>query len=159
MTTARFTVPKHRLTEQLKTPGGLPVAEAVSNAEANLAELKPQCVGELRGLLEAAEKVFAAAGSAYDAAAVTELYNTAVRGIGLGEVCGVGSVDVALNSLCDLLDHLTTNRRYDSEAVGVHLRAWRLLITTELPPEGARAVLAGLNKVSALYGSQKTERA
>lgn len=155
MTAARFTVPKQRLAQQLKTPGGLPVAEAIANAQSNLAELKPLCIGELHALLEAAEKTFAGLGSAYDAAGVAELYDTAVRGIGLGDVCGAGSVDVALHSLCDLLDHLQTHQRYDAEAVGVHLRAWRLLISTELPPQGAQAVLAGLNKVSALYSAPK----
>jgi hypothetical protein len=157
MALARFTVPKQRLAAQLKTPGGLPVAEAVANAQANLTELKPQCIGELRELLEAAEKVYAGLGSDYDEAAVGALYDSAVRGIGLGEVCGAGSVDVALHSLCDLLDHFQTHERYDAEAVGVHLRAWRLLITTELPPEGAQAVLAGLNKVSALYSAPRDE--
>jgi hypothetical protein len=159
MTTARFTVPKQRLAQQLKTPGGLPVAEAIAAAQDNLAELKPLCIGELHELLEAAEKVFADLGPAYDEAGVTELYQTAVRGIGLGDVCGAGSVDVALHSLCDLLDHLNTHQRYEAEAVGVHLRAWRLLISTELPPAGAQAVLAGLNKVSARYGELKGEEA
>lgn len=159
MTTARFTVPKQRLAQLLKTPGGLPVAEAVAAAQANLAELKPQCIGELDQLLAAAEKTFAGLGAAYDDAGVSALYETAVRGIGLGDVCGAGSVDVALHSLCDLLDHLKTHERYDAEAVGVHLRAWRLLISTELPPEGAQAVLAGLNKVSAKYGGLKSDDA
>lgn len=158
MTTARFTVPKHRLDTLLKTPGGLPVAEAVAAAQANLTELKPVAMGELHTLLEAAEKVFARV-DAYDEGAVAELYGSAVRGIGLGDVCGAGSVDVALHSLCELLDHLKTHARYDREAVGVHLRAWRLLISTELPPEGAQAVLAGLNKVSALYSAPKAEDA
>jgi hypothetical protein len=159
MAIARFTVPKQRLAQLLRTPGGLPVEEAVAAAQANLAELKPLCMGELHTLLEAAEKVFARLGSAYDDDAVSELYETAVRGIGLGDVCGAGSVDVALHSLCDLLDHLKTHQRYDAEAVGVHLRAWRLLISIELPPEGAQAVLAGLNKVSALYSGPKTDEA
>jgi hypothetical protein len=43
--------------------------------------------------------------------------------------------------------------------VGVHLRAWKLLISIELPPEGAQAVLAGLNKVSALYSAPKSDEA
>jgi len=155
MTTARFTVPKQRLAQLLKTPGGLPVAEAIAAAQGNLAQLKPLCIGELDRLLATAEKIFAALGSAYDEDGVGALYETAVRGIGLGDVCGAGSVDIALHSLCDLLDHLQTHHRYDPEAVGVHLRAWKLLISTELPPEGAQAVLAGLNKVSALYSSPK----
>ena len=159
MTTARFTVPKHRLDQQLKKPGGVPVAEAIEAAQANLSQLKPQCIGELHTLLVAAETVFAKLGSAYDDDGVSQLYDSAVRGIGLGDVCGAGSVDVALHSLCDLLDHLKTHQRYDAEAVGVHLRAWRLLISTELPPQGAQAVLAGLNKVSALYSAPKADEA
>jgi hypothetical protein len=113
-------------------------------------------MSELHTLLEAAEKLFAGL-AAYDEAAVTSLYETAVRGIGLGDVCGAGSVDVALHSLCDLLDHFRTHQRYDTEAVGVHLRAWRLLISTEIPPEGAQAVLAGLNRVSAKYSAAAAE--
>ena len=159
MSTARFTVPKLNLTQLLKTPGGVPVAEAVAAAQANLASLKPQCMGELHTLLEAAERVFSGLGAAYNEAGVSSLYETAVRGIGLGSVCGAGSVDVALNSLCDLLDHFKTHERYDAEAVGVHLQAWRLLITTELPPEGAQAVLGGLNRVSAKYGALKEDEA
>jgi hypothetical protein len=159
MTTARYSIPKHRLAQQLKTPGGLPVAEAVANAEANLAELKPQCLSELRRLLAAAEQVFESLDAAYEEAAADALYDAAVRGVGLGELGGVGGVDIALHSLCDLLDHLKTDRRFDKQAVGVHLRAWRLLLTTELPPGGAQAVLAGLNKVSALYGAPRSEDA
>jgi hypothetical protein len=159
MTAARYTVPKQRLAQQLRTPGGPPVAEALAAATANLAELKPACVAELRQMLETAEAVFERIGADYDDAGLAALYDGAVRGIGLGDVCGAGSVDVALHSLCELLDHLRTHRQYDAQAVGVHLRAWRLLITTELPPEGAQAVLAGLNKVSGLYGAQKAEEA
>jgi hypothetical protein len=156
MSAARFTVPKLNLTQLLKTPGGLPVQEAVAAAQANLVSLKPLCMGELHTLLETAEKVFAGL-SGYEEAGVISLYETAVKGIGLGDVCGAGSVDVALHSLCDLLDHFRTHQRYDAEAVGVHLRAWRLLISTEIPPEGAQAVLGGLNRVSAKYGGPAAE--
>lgn len=159
MSTARFTVPKQRLAQQLRTPGGLPVAEAITAASANLVELKPACISELQQRLEAAEAVFARLGPEFDDAGMVELYDASVGGIGLGEVCGAGSVDVALHSLCDLLDTLRTLKRYDAEAVGVHLRAWRLLITTELPPEGAQAVLGGLHKVSALFSAAKPDGA
>jgi len=152
MTTARFTVPKLNLTQLLKTPGGPPVQEAVAAAQANLSSLKPLCMGELHTLLESAEKTFGGLGG-YDEAGVSALYETAVRGIGLGDVCGAGSVDVALHSLCDLLDHFRTHQRYDAEAISVHLQAWRLLISTEIPPAGAQAVLGGLNRVSAKYGA------
>ena len=151
MTTARFTVPKPRLAALMRTPGGLPVEDALAAAGANLQILKPECISELLQQLDAAEAIYARLGPGFDDVGLGELYETAVRAIGLGDVCGAGSVDVALHSLCDLLDHLRTHLRYDAEAVGVHLRAWRLLISTELPPQGAQAVLAGLNKVSAHY--------
>ena len=159
MNTARFTVPKQRLAQQLRTPGGLPVPEALAAASANLAALKPACISDLQQRLEAAEAVAARLDAEFDDAGMVALYEAAVGGIGLGEVCGAGSVDVALHSLCDLVDHLRTLKRYDAGAVGVHLRAWRLLISTELPPEGAQAVLAGLNKVSALFSAPKPAEA
>jgi len=158
MSTARFTVPKQRLAQLLRTPGGPPAAEALAAARDNLAVLKPQCIGELKDLLEAAEKTYSRLGG-YEEAGLAELYEAAVRGVGLGDLCGAGSVDVALHSLCDLLDHLQTQAIYDAEAVGVHLRAWRLLISTELPAEGAQKVLDGLNRVSAKFGVPKSEEA
>jgi hypothetical protein len=158
MSTARFTVPKQRLAQLLRTPGGPPAAEALAAARDNLAELRPQCIGELKDLLEAAEKTYARL-QGYEEAGLAELYEAAVRGVGLGDLCGAGSVDVALHSLCDLLDHLQTQAIYDSEAVGVHLRAWRLLISTELPADGAQKVLDGLNRVSAKFGVPKNEDA
>ena len=60
-------------------------------------------------------------------------------------------MDEALGSFCDLLDHLRSSGQYDPEAIGVHLRAWRLLMSPDLPADGARPVLDGLRKVSAHY--------
>jgi hypothetical protein len=151
MSGARFTIPKLRLAALLRTPGGLPVEEALAAAEANTATLRPECMAALKELLEEAEAIAARLGSGFDEDALGALYATAVRGIGLGEVCGAASVDAALTSLCDLVDHLRDKRRYDAEAIGVHLRAWRLLMSAGLPPDAAQQVLAGLHKVSALY--------
>jgi len=77
-----------------------------------------------------------------------------VKGIGAGEVCGVSGVDAALTSFCDLLDHLRTLKRYDRDAVGVHVQAWRLLMTAGLPDAGVEQVLSGLRKVTARYAAE-----
>jgi len=66
----------------------------------------------------------------------------------------VPPVDIALTSFCDLLDHLRTLKRYDHDAVGVHVRAWRLLMSAELPKAGAEAILEGLLKVSRRYAGE-----
>jgi hypothetical protein len=38
--------------------------------------------------------------------------------------------------------------------VGVHVRAWRLLMSAELPEAGARQVIDGLLKVSGRYAAE-----
>jgi hypothetical protein len=154
MTSVRFVFPKPRLDELLRTPGGLPVAEALERAQKNLESIKPTCMAELSALLELCEASYGALKDAHDQPAVTELYSLAVRGIGAGQVCGVPSVDVALTSFCDLLDHLRTLKRYDHDAVGVHVRAWRLLMTEGLPAAGGEQVLDGLLKVSRRYSAE-----
>lgn len=154
MTSVRFVFPKPRLNELLRSPGGLPVAEALERAQANLETIKPTCTAELMALLELCEAAYWNLKDAYDDPAVTELYTLAVKGIGAGEVCGLPPVDVALTSFCDLLDHLRTLKRYDHDAVGVHVRAWRLLMTSDLPPAGSQQILDGLLKVSARYAGE-----
>lgn len=154
MTSVRFVFPKPRLNELLRTPGGLPVAEAIEQARKNLESIQPSCTAELLALLELCEAGVQSLGDDYDDAALTEIYSLAVKGIGAGEICGVGGVDVALTSFCDLLDHLRTLKRFDRDAVAVHVRAWRLLMTAGLPDAGAQQVLDGLLKVSRRYGAE-----
>lgn len=153
MSTVRFVFPKVRLAEIIKTPGGLSVADALVRAQAGLETLKPTCLAEQMALLEYAEAAFDQLGASFDDVALAEIYSIAVRGIGTGAVCGAPAVDEVLNSLCDLVDHLRTSGRYDRDAVGVHVRAWRLLLNPALPPEGAEPVLEGLRKVSARYAA------
>jgi hypothetical protein len=154
MTSVRFVFPKPRLNELLRTPGGLPVAEAIEQARQNLESIQPSCMAELTALLELCQAGFQSLKDEFDDAALTELYAIAVKGIGAGEVCGVGGVDAALTSFCDLLDHLRTLKRYDRDAVGVHVQAWRLLMTAGLPDAGVEQVLAGLRKVTARYAAE-----
>ncbi|MFI4965103.1 MAG: hypothetical protein ACHP9T_07020 [Caulobacterales bacterium] len=151
MSSVRFVVPKQRLTELLRMPGGLPVVEALQRAQANLETIKPSCRAELLALLELAEASHANLEPKFDAAGLAELYSLAVRGVGAGAVSGSPGVDEGLTSLCDLLDALITQRVNDLDAIGVNLRAWRLLMTPDLPDAGAQAILQGLKKVSARY--------
>jgi hypothetical protein len=154
MSSVRFVFPKHRLAELLATPGGLPVVEALQRAQANLETIRPTCRAELLALLELAEASYEQLGATFDDAGMVELYTLAVRGIGAGSVCGTPAVDEALTSLCDLLDHLRTQQLYDRNAIGVNVRAWRLLATMDLPKEGAESVLQGLRKVSLRYAER-----
>src|SRR4051812_16408814 len=140
MSAVRFVFPKPRLARLLKTPGGVPVAEALERAQKNLQDIKPTCLAELQALLELSEARLEATGETFDEAGLAELYAIAGRGIGGGEVCGMPAVDAALTSLCDLLDHLRTTGRYDRAAIGVHLGAWRLLLAGDQPLDAARVM-------------------
>jgi len=151
MSSVRFVFPKPRLAQLLRMPGGLPVAEALEQAEQNLEGIRPTCVAELQALLELADARFLGLAADADDAGVADLYAIAVRGIGGGQVCGLPGVDEALTSFCDLLDHLRSNGRYDRAAIGVHVSSWRLLMSADLPPEGSAAILDGLRRVSARY--------
>ncbi|MCR5878187.1 hypothetical protein [Phenylobacterium sp. J367] len=152
MSAVRFVFPKPRLAKLLKMPGGLPVAEALERAQANLDTIRPTCMAELQALLELTEARLEAMGESFDDEGMADLYAIAVRGIGGGEVCHVPAVDLALTSLCDLLDHLRTGQRYDRAAIVVHVRAWRMLLGMGDQP-GTAAVVDGLRQVSSRYAA------
>ena len=152
MSSARFVIPKLRLTQLLREPGGMAVAAAVAKAGENLVVIRPTCRAELLTLLEQAEAA-AMASSDTNRELIDLLYEYAVRSIGSGEICGAPAVDVALTSFCDLLDYMKTNGRLDREALDVYLRAWRLLMNPKLPPQGRDAVLAGLRQVTDRYAA------
>lgn len=154
MSAIRYHVPDHRLGKLLSTPGGLPVADAVAEAETRLAELAAPAREELAALLAASEAAVDRLPGGFDGGALSELYSLAHSGIGLGRLCARPSVDLALQSLCDLLDHLSTHERWDREAVAVHVQAMRLLIVEE--GDGAEAVLLGLQQVSRRYAGPES---
>lgn len=149
MSGAQFVTPPNRLAEIMRKPGGIVVADAISRAERNLEAIRPACRADMMGLLETCEAAVKAMGEAYDESAVTALYAIAVRGIGAGAVCGAPTVDLALTSLCDLITHLLARGQHDRKAVEVHIQAWRLLMTTELPESARETMLEGLRLVSA----------
>jgi len=145
--------PPVRLAKLLRTPGGLPVAEAVQRAGAGLQSLRKDCLVELQTVLDEAEACAARAGDAFDADLLAELYGVVSKPIGTPSICGLASVDTALISLSDLLDYLKGQQRWDANAVAVHLRAFRLLLHTEGAADaaGTQAILAGLRKISQRY--------
>jgi len=154
MSSVRFVFPKSKLEQLIRAPGGLTVAEALARADANLETIRPTCRAELMLLLQETENRLADLKD-NDEAGLAHLYALGVRGIGAGAVCGLPDVDVALGSLCELIDRLQTGRRFDREAVAVHVRAWRLLMDPAMPKAGSAAVLTGLDKVTAHYAAPR----
>lgn len=153
MSAVRFHVPENRLAKLLRIPGGLPIADAVSQADAGLATLEGPAREQLAEVLAATEAAAESLPQGFDEPAIAELYGIAQGAIGLASLCARPSVDIVLQSLCDLLDHLATRQLWDGEAVAVHVRAFRLLMSSEGAREGAgaQAVLQGLQQVSRRY--------
>lgn len=154
MSSVQFVFPKLRLTNQLKVPGGKPVCEALADADANLAQLAPECLEGLRALVAEAEACVARFPQAFEIEPLQALYAIAARAVGLGKVAGAAAADAVLISLCELLDNLLAAQRLDINSVVVHVRALRLLVGDAgkaLDEAGATAVMEGLKKVNARY--------
>lgn len=153
MSSVRYEFPKFKLTQQLKEPGGVAVADAVDAAKANLAELEPECTTELQRATAAALAAFQSFPPAFDAASLQALYAISARAVGIGAVCGAPAADTAFISLCNLLDHLTVIRRWDLEAIAVHVQTLQLLTANigQLTPPAMDQILAGLEKVARRY--------
>ena len=153
MSSVRYEFPKFKLTQQLREPGGPAVSEAVEAAQAGLAELQPECMNELQSATAAALASFQRFPSAFDAVALQDLYAISARAVGIGAVCNAPAADTTFISLCNLLDHLTVIRRWDLEAIAVHVQTLQLLSANigALTPPALDQILAGLEKVAGRY--------
>lgn len=148
-----FVFPKNRLAKLLRAAGGKPVAEALADADANLKTIGAEAEAELKAMLIEVEARYAALGETYNGEKLDDLYVIANRAIGVAGVCGREAVDVALVSLCQLLDYLKSRGGWDNASVGVHVQALRLLLGADPNDEQVAAILEGLKRVSALYAA------
>jgi hypothetical protein len=154
MSSVRYEFPKYKLTQQLREPGGLAVAEAVEGAAANLEELRPECADELLKAVAAALACFQAFPAAFDPAALQQLYAISARAVGIGAVCDAPAADATFVSLCNLLDHMSILQRWDLQAIAVHVQTLQLLaarLREDLEAPAIERVLAGLEKVTRRY--------
>jgi hypothetical protein len=153
LSSVKFVFPKPTLGKLLRAPGGLAVADAMDRTQANLEQLRPECLAELRALIARIESCFEGAAANADGAPVRELYALAAQGVGMGAVAGVPGADVALISLCKLVDYLQTQGRWDPAGILVHVRALKFLAVADAASLAqADAMLAGLERVTAHYG-------
>jgi hypothetical protein len=106
---------------------------------------------EPMALLAGAETCLDRLGKVFDAQRLADLRNVVAQypnlaGDPIGEVTA---------SLSTLLSRLIRAGRLDREAIAVHLRAWRLMLTQ--PPDSIDAgpMLTGLRAVSDLYAANR----
>jgi hypothetical protein len=147
MSTVRRYITPNRLTHFVNTADGIPLAEAIARAEANVAEIKPPSVEHIDALLA---ELGPKPPTAPAPAEVDRLYRIANELAGICGLFDLPSVGKAAYSLCELLDFLRTAGSWNTAAVAVHLDGLRLLRqedTGALPPQAAATVLAGLDQV------------
>ena len=152
-----ITYPKLKLAAQLReVSGSKAIVDAMQDANANLEDIREDCLTELQAAAAAAMAAFQRFPAQFDAAPMADLYGIAARAIGVGAVCGAPGADAALTSLCDLLDRLSTSHRWDLNAIGVHVQTLQLLASDsgqDLDAVAVQHLLAGLQKVSGRYAA------
>jgi hypothetical protein len=149
----RMMFPKNRLAALIRAPGGLRVADAMAQANANLQSIRGACLDDLQAVVEDLEARVAAYPGGYDAEAAAGIYEVASRSFGVAGAFGMEAVDTALGSLCLLLDNLRLRRTWDADAVVVHVRSLRLVVNAAEADvdDGVEQILNGLRLVSARY--------
>ncbi len=161
MSGVRFEFPKLRLATQLAEAGGITVAAAVKAANANLEQIKPECLTELQRAANEILTVVNGLPPEFAAEPLQALYSVASRSVGLGAVCDAPGADVALVSLCDLLDRLVAAERLNRPAIGVHVQTLQLLafnIGGANNEHMTAKVLAGLKQVSDRHTGEDVAR-
>lgn len=150
MSKAIFTVPNYRLSKLLRQSGGKSVAAAVKDASDGVASLAQDCLKSIDELLVEIDRGLKAfAGAPDKAAAANALYKLTNQLIGLAGAARLDEMDRAAYSLCDLLDRMSRARRWDVDAVAVHVQALHLLRNPNAlgSVQSLAAVLVGLKKV------------
>lgn len=145
-------VPQHRLADLLRRPGGVPVEEAIEQAQNRLAAFETRCLSALDEKIE----LLSASGAEAALALVTEIYSLAAS-------FRHTEIATAARSLCELLGNwraaklagtVQAAEQDVNEAIGVHVDALRALRQPELSGDAVArsAIVEGLKKVTAKAG-------
>ncbi len=140
-----------RLGQMIDLPGGLTLAEAMEQAEINLAPLRAPAMAlieghivELEGLTahtSTRDQVYALASAVIDCASLFDL----------GDVCAVAA------GLCDLVEEATPERPFDWRMPALHAGTLRLLLS--LPDHATGERLRLRDEIAAVVAHKGAARA
>lgn len=108
----------------VERPGGLPRGLAITQGQRRLDEQRAPALAMIGGLVETLEDL---AARQHAPARLPEMRRTADRVIALATLYGQDALAEAGRMLCDLLLTLETRQTVHDDAIGVHVRALRLL--------------------------------
>jgi hypothetical protein len=131
---------KPRISTMVNRATGLSEAEALARAAAGIEALRDESLTALDAAIASADAAARTAPPAADA-----VYKAAGEILELSGTYGLEALEKAAYSLCELVDDLRSNARWNGPAVAVHLEAMRLL---RAPGQaGSEAILEGLHAV------------
>lgn len=148
MTDVRSTKTRSSLARKMAAPGGRTVAEAIARAEKGLEGHRDEALRRAADHLDQLEIVCRERGEGSDVRTY-ELASAVLDTAGFFET---GPLFTAAFSLCELSDRMLGRNEWDWPSVEVHLRAMRLILTTDCKPgTAADTILEGLAAVTRRY--------
>lgn len=135
--------PRLRLYDVLDAPGGLSIDQAMSRANAGVANHRGRAMDALKDALRRLEHLRRAA----DPGSHREIYQRAEFVLDIASLYAPALCRAA-NSLCDLAHRMEAAGRWDWASVEVHVSSMHALL--EVKDETAPSVLAVLNGLSAV---------
>lgn len=146
----RISRPRHRLTDLVDRPGGLPRAKAIADATRRVEAQRGPAIKALDDFINALEDIMMH-GSSAPSNGLDDMRRITGQLISLATIYGMTALAQAGERLCDLAMIFTEIDESNAEAINVHLRSLRLLSSCESPGI-AEGVLGELDKIMVHYG-------
>jgi hypothetical protein len=150
--------PRLRLAALANRPGGISREKAIADAEESLADMRgaasdamDAAVGELEDLCSRC-----APDGHYSANEVLRLADCVITA---ASTCSSANIAHVAMRLCDVVSALGRQSIHDLDAISVHIRAMRLLLssTQGLSPDAVNEVMRELDKVADHFGATAHE--
>jgi hypothetical protein len=124
---AIFTTWKNPLEAMIRAPGGVRVADALRQADANLELIREPCLADIDQQLDGMDRLTAEGGEAPGDEIKLAIYRHGNDIHAIAGVFGLAEMSAAAFCLCELVDRLRSRSGWSKPAVEVHLSSLRLL--------------------------------
>lgn len=137
-----------RLAQMIDKPGGISVGLALSQAQANIEELRSPSLEAVAGMIKTLLDIEAPTSLEANIDRLLEVYRGSNGIIDVASPFGLNALCEAASNLCNLVDAAPAGELFDWRIVTVHAQAMRMLLRMPENDQVARqTVLAGLQKV------------
>jgi hypothetical protein len=139
-----------RLGQMIDLPGGITLAEALKQAQSNLAPLRAPALERIEAYIAELESLEAATG------ALDRVYTLASGIIDCASLFDLGEVCAVAAGLCDLVEDASLERPFDWRMPALHARTLKLLLS--LPSYAAEERLRLRDEIAAVVAHKRAAR-